>query len=111
MSTSPPFKWRHFHAEIILLNVRWYLRYGLSYRDLEEMMVERGVEVDHITIYRWVQAYSPELDKRCRCHLRPSNDSWRVDETYIKVKKRDHYLYRAVDSRGQTLDFMLRVTA
>ena len=107
MSTSPPFKWRHFHVEIILLNVRWYLRYGLSYRDLEEMMVERGVEVDHTTIYRWVQAYSPELDKRCRRHLRLSNDSWRVDETYIKVKKRDYYLYRAVDSRGQPLDFML----
>lgn len=107
MSPSPPFKWRHFHAEIILLNVRWYLRYGLSYRDLEEMMIERGVAVDHTTIYRWVQAYSPELDKRCRRHLRPSNDSWRVDETYIKVKKRDHYLYRAVDSAGNTLDFML----
>ena len=107
MPASPLFKWRHFHAEIILLNVRWYLRYGLSYRDLEEMMVERGVAVDYITLYRWVQAYSPELDKRCRRHLRPSNDSWRVDETYIKVKKRDQYLYRAVDSRGQTLDFML----
>ena len=81
------------------------------------MMVERGVEVDHTIIYRWVQAYSPELDRRCRCDLRPSNDSWRVDETYIdetyidetyiKVKKRDHYPYRAVDSSGQTLDFML----
>ena len=70
-------------------------------------MVERRVAVDHSTIYRWVQAYSPELDKRCRCHLRLSNDSWQVDETYIKVKKRDHYLYRAVDSNGQTLDFML----
>jgi len=76
MSASPPFKWRHFHAEIILLNVRWYLRYGLSYQDLEEMMAERGVEVNHTTIYRWVQAYSPELDKRYRHHLRPSNDSW-----------------------------------
>ena len=107
MSTSPPFKWRHFHAEIILLNVRWYLRYGLSYRDLEEMMVERGIAVDHTTIYRWVQAYSPELDKRCRRYLMLSNDSWRVDETYIKVKKRDYYLYWAVDSEGNTLDFML----
>ena len=105
MSASLPFKWRHFHAEIILLNVRWYLRYGLSYRDLEEMMVERGVEVDHTTIYRWVQAYSPELDKRH--HPLARNHCWRVDETYIKVKKRDYYLYRAVDSSGQTLDFML----
>ena len=76
MSASPAFKWRHFHAEVILLNVWWYLRYGLIYRDLEEMMIERGVEVDHTTIYRWVQAYSPEVDKRCRCHLRSSNDSW-----------------------------------
>ena len=70
-------------------------------------MLERGVKVDHTTIYRWVQTYSPELDKRCRRHLKPTNNSWRVDETYIKVKGVWKYLYRAVDSEGNTLDFML----
>ena len=107
MSSAQPFKWRHFQADIILLNVRWYLRYGLSYRDLEEMMLERDIEVDHTTIYCWVQTYSPELDKRCRPSLKTTNDSWRMDETYIKVKGRWKYLYRAVDSEGNTLDFLL----
>ena len=74
MSASSPFKWRHFEGEIILLCMRWYLRYALSYRDLEEMMGERGVQVDHTTIFRWVQRYAPELDKRCRPHLRTNND-------------------------------------
>jgi transposase, IS6 family len=87
--------------------VRWYLRYALSYRDLEEMMNERGLAVDHTTIYRWVQVYAPELEKRIRPHLRLTNDSYRVDETYIKVKGAWKYLYRAVDSTGQTIDFML----
>ena len=107
MSTPSVFKWRHFLPEIILLNVRWYCRYALSYRDLEEMMAERGIEVDHSTINRWVLKYAPELDKRIRPHLRPTNDSWRVDETYIKVKGQWKYLYRAVDSQGNTLDFLL----
>ncbi len=71
------------------------------------MMCDRGVEVDHSTLSRWVQKYAPELDKRCRPHLKPTNDSWRVDETYIKVKGEDRYLYRAVDSQGNTLDFLL----
>jgi transposase-like protein len=105
-----PFKWRHFQAEIILLCVRWYLRYALSYRDLEEMMLERGLSVDHTTIFRWVLHYAPELEKRCRPHLRACNDSWRVDETYIKIKKTWMYLYRAVDSDGQTLEFLLSST-
>ena len=96
MDTSTPFKWRHFQAEIILLCVRWYLRYPLSYRDLEEMMLERGLHVDHTTIYRWVQYYAPELEKRCRPHLNATNDSWRVDETYVKVKKVWMYLKRLV---------------
>ena len=86
MDTSTPFKWRHFEAEIILLCVRWYLRYSLSYRDLEEIMLERGLHIDHTTIYRWVQRYAPELEQRCRPHLKATTDSWRVDETYVKVK-------------------------
>jgi len=107
MSTPALFKRRHFLPEIILLNVRWYCRYALSYGDLEEMMQERGVEVDHSTINRWVLKYAPELDKRIRPHLKPTNDSWRVDETYIKIKGVWKYLYRAVDSQGNMLDFML----
>ena len=107
MNNQSPFKWRHFESEIILLCVRWYLRYSLSYRDLEEMMLERGLHVDHSTIYCWVQHYAPELEKRCRPHLKACNDSWRVDETYTKVKKVWVYLYRAVDSEGNTLEFLL----
>ena len=107
MNPKNPFKWRHFEKDIILLNVRWYLRYALSYRDLEEMMMERGLKVAHTTVYRWVQAYAPEIEKRSRPYLRPTNDSYRVDETYIKVKGKWKYLYRAVDSKGQTIDFLL----
>ena len=110
MNNQSPFKWRHYEADIILLCVRWYLRYSLSYRDLEEMMRERGLHVDHTTIYRWVQHYAPELEKRCRPHLKATNDSWRVDETYVKVKKVWMYLYRAVDSQGNTLEFLLSTT-
>ena len=108
MSDKNLFKWRHFEKEIILLNVRWYLRYSLSYRDLEEMMLERGLKVDHTTLYRWVQAYAPEIEKRTRPHLQSSNDSYRIDETYVKVKGKWKYLYRAVDSQGNTIDFLLR---
>jgi len=105
--TVNSFKWKHYEGEIILLNVRWYLKYSLSYRNLEEMMAERGVEVDHTTIMRWVHQYSPEIEKKVRRYLKPTNDSWRVDETYIKVKGEYKYLYRAVDSNGNTIDFML----
>ncbi|HZA23362.1 MAG TPA: IS6 family transposase [Dehalococcoidia bacterium] len=87
--------------------MRWYLRYCLSYRDLEEIMTERGLGIDHTTIYRWVQRYAPELEKRCKPHLKRTNGSWRVDETYVKVKGEWLYLYRAVDSAGSTLEFML----
>jgi len=101
------FKGRQFAAEVILWAVRWYLMFPVSYRDLELMLQDRGVSVDHTTIFRWIQAYAPELEKRIRPHLRPSDGSWRVDETYIRVKGRWTYLYRAVDSRGQTIDFLL----
>ena len=110
MTQQSPFKWRHFEAEIILLCVRWYLRYSLSYRDLEEMMRERGLQVDHTTIYHWVQRYAPELEQRCRPHLKATNDSWRVGETSIKIKETWTYLYRAVDSEGNTLEFLLSPT-
>jgi IS6 family transposase len=101
------FKGRQFTAEVILWAVRWYLMFPISYRDLELMLQDRGVTVDHTTIFRWIQAYAPEIEKRIRPHLRPSNGSWRVDETYVKVKGRWTYLYRAVDSRGRTIDFLL----
>ena len=102
-----PFKGRQFTSEVILWAVRWYLMFPISYRDLELMLADRGVAVAHTTIFRWIQAYAPEVEKRIRPHLRPSNGSWRVDETYVKVKGRWTYLYRAVDSRGQTIDFLL----
>lgn len=101
------FKWKHYQYDIILLTVRWYLRYNLSFRDLVEMMEERGLSMAHTTIMRWVHQYGPELDERVRRHLKPTNDSWRVDETYVKVKGQWMYLYRAVDSEGDTIDFYL----
>ena len=110
MDKPPLFTWRHLTGEIIVCGVRWYLRYALSYRDVEELMQERGVSVDHTTVFRWVQRYAPELDKRYRRHLTPTNDSYRVDETHIKIKKQWYDLYRAVDSAGQTIDFLLRAT-
>jgi transposase-like protein len=110
MNQQHPFKWRHFEAQIILVCVRWYLRYSLSSPDLEELMQERGLHVDHTTIYRWVHRYAPELDKRCRPHVKACNDSWKVDETSIQVRKTWMYLYRAVDSEGNTLEFLLRPT-
>ena len=104
---SALFKGRHFEAEMIVLCVRWYLRFGLSFRDLEEMMAEPCLHVDHVTIWRWVQRYAPELNRRCRPELRKANRSWRVDETYIRVAGKWTYLYRAVDSAGDTIDFLL----
>ena len=101
------FKGRQFTSEIILWAVRWYLMFPVSYRDLELMLQDRGVAVDHTTIFRWIQAYAAQLEKRLRPHLRLTNGSWRVDETYIKVKGRWTYLYRAVDKTGQTIDFLL----
>jgi transposase-like protein len=104
---SSPFKWRHFEPTIILLCVRWYCRYQLSYRDLEEMMNERGLAVDHSTFWRWVQRYAPEINKRMRPHLKMSGTSYRIDETYIKVGMSCKYLYRAVDKEGNTIESML----
>ena len=104
---SALFRGRHFEDVIIILCVRWYLRYSLSYRDLEEMMAERGLSVDHVTIWRWVQHYAPILNQRLRRELRHPNRSWRVDETYVRVAGNWAYLYRAVDSTGETIDFML----
>src|ERR1043166_286569 len=88
------FKRRHFEAEIIVVCVRWYLRYPLSFRQLEEIMSERNLNVDHVTIWRWVQRYAPELNRRCRPQIRDTNRSWRVDETYCRGAGRWTYLYR-----------------
>ena len=107
MGLNRGFTGRQFTAAVILWAVRWYLMFPISYRDLELMLLDRGVEVDHSTIFRWIQAYAAELEKRIRPHLRLSNGSWRVDETYVRVKGRWTYLNRAVDSRGQTIDFLL----
>ena len=101
------FKWRQFEPEVILLAVGWYLRFSLSYRDVEELLTERGLHADHVTVWRWVQRYALEKERRLRSRLKPTNDSWRVDETYIRVKGKWVYLYRAVDSRGATIDFLL----
>ena len=80
------FKGRQFEAEIIVCAVRWYLRYSLSYREVQELLAERGINVDHSTIWRWVQRYAPELGLRQRAHLKPTNKSWRVDETYVRAR-------------------------
>src|SRR5512147_1880001 len=102
------FKGHRFEKDIILLCVRWYLAYPLSYRNLEEMMEERGVVVDHSNIYRWVQKFTPPLEAAFRKgKKRPVGRSWRMDETYIKIKGQWRYLYRAVDKDGQTIDFLL----
>ena len=101
------FKGAHFPQEIILTGVRWYVAYPLSYRHVEELMEERGVEVDHAIIQRWVVKYSPQLETAFHRRKRPVWISWRMDETYIRVKGEWRYLYRAVDKHGQTIDFLL----
>ena len=102
------FAGKHFKGEFILWAVRWYCKYGVSYRELEEMLRERGLEVDHTTIYRWVQIYSPKLKKKLAwCYRNQFGHSWQVDETYVKVSGRWVYLYRAIDRFGDTIDFYL----
>ena len=98
-------KGRHFDRSTILLCVRWYLAYGLSLRDLKEMMAERGISVDHSTIHRWVVHFSPLLLKRFNCRKRTVSGKWHMDETYIKVRGQWMYLYRAIDSVGDTVEF------
>jgi len=107
MGQNQGFKGRQFTAAVILWAVRWYLMFPISYRDLELMLLDRGVAVDHSTIFRWIQAYAAELEKRIRPHLQLSNGSWRVDETYVRVKGRWTYLYRAwiVEARRSTSCF------
>ena len=101
------FKGAQFPQDIILMGMRWYLAYPVSYRHVEELMEERGVPVDHATIQRWVVKYSPPLEEAFHRRKRPVWVSWRMDETYIKVKGQWYYLYRAVDKHGQTIDFLL----
>ncbi|KTR03553.1 transposase [Aureimonas ureilytica] len=107
---SLAFKGRHFAPDIILLCMRWYCRYALSYRDLEEMMAERHLSVDHTTIYRWVQHFAPELDRRVQWCKPLQTKTWYVDETYVKVRGEWMYLYRAIGDDGETLDFYLSQT-
>lgn len=102
------FKGRHFEKTIILMSVRWYVAYSISYRNIEEMLKERGISVDHATINRWVIKYSPLLEKEFRKkYKRPTGLSWRMDETYVKNIGKWTYLYRALDKQGNTIDFML----
>ena len=101
------FKGRHFQASLILQAVSWYLRYPLSYRDIEELFRERGLAVDHSTLNRWVLAYAPLIERRLRAFRRPHCGSVRIDETYIKVRGQWRYLYRAIDKHSNPVDFLL----
>jgi transposase, IS6 family len=105
-SSSAPAGYR-FPREVIAVAVRWYLRYGLSYRDVEELLAERGIDVDHVTVYRWVQTFTPEFIDAARPARHATGDRWFVDETYVKVAGRWTYLYRAIDQYGQVIDDLL----
>ncbi len=101
MTTARAFRGCRFPAEVILGAVRWYLQFPVSYRDLEAMLADRGASVDHVSLFRWVQRFAPELERRVRRHLRPCRGPWHVDETYIRVTGQWRYLYRAVDGSGR----------
>src|SRR5712691_2850039 len=101
---SSAFKGFRFPPEVIVLAVRWYLRFGLSYRDVEELLLERGIEVDHVTVFRWVQRFTPLLADAARPCRHAVGDRWFVDETHVKVAGRWRYVYRAVDQYGQVID-------
>ena len=104
MQVPSAFAGFRFPPEVILLAVRWYLRYGLSYRDLEELLAERGIDVDHVTLFRWVQRFTPDLMDAARPARHRAGERWFVDETYVKVAGIWRYVYRAVDQHGQVID-------
>ena len=106
-SSRSAFAGFRFPAEVIVVAVRWYLRYGLSYRDVEELLAERGIEVDHVTVYRWVQRFTPLLADAARFARHSPGDRWFVDETYVKVNGVWRYVYRAVDQHGQVIDVLV----
>ena len=107
MTDARAFRGFRFPAEVILRAARWYLLFPLSYRDLAAVLADRGAEVDHVTLYRWVQRLAPELETRPRRHLRPCRGRWHVDATFVRVGGRWRHLYRAVDGTGQTIEFLL----
>src|SRR5450631_938982 len=107
--SSSAFAGFRFPREVISVAVRWYLRYGLSYRDVEELLAERGVTVDHVTVYRWVQRFTPEFIEAARFCRHAPGDRWFADETYIKIAGRWTYLYRTIDQHGQVIDVLLSV--
>ena len=104
----PLFRKRQFAAEIIVTCVRWYLRFSLSLRDVEELMAERGLSIDHTTVWRWTQRYAPEVQRRLRGQLKPKGSTWHMDETFVRIAGRWMYLFRTVDSGGQTVGLSRR---
>src|ERR1051326_4969200 len=107
---SPLFRKRKFEPQVIVTCVRWYLRFCLSLRALEELMAERGLIVDHTSIWRWVQAYGPEVNRRLYGVVKPKSSTWHMDETFVRIAGKWMYLFRAVDAHGQTVDFYLSET-
>jgi IS6 family transposase len=110
-SCRPPLFWkRKFEPHVIVTCVRWYCRFALSLRDLEELMAERGLSVDHTTIWRWVQTYGPEVYRRLQGEVKRKSSTWHMDETFVRIAGQWKYLFRAVDGQGQTVDFYLSET-